>query len=114
MELKGQNGYAAYQAYLRVMFFLPMHRNFEGGERDDAIESFKLLEDREKKKTLLDLMATANVGDRDFNALLSVHKSKAGIYITSQVAAAMPVDEVVRLSLGTLLECSKIDTELFF
>lgn len=117
MELKGIKGFAAFQAYLRLMFYLPLAKHTiqgQGRKQAEILSDFKELDDDARKGVFIELLSIAPVDDADVMRLVGVHKDKNDVpYAKSNVGQLEP-KEFTTMALDTLLACSYSADDVFF
>lgn len=117
MILKGLKGIAAYQTYLRVIFYLQLVRatgDYSKLTFNDAIAQFKALESEKKRQTLLELVAISPLNDRDILRLCGVHKDANGAAYSSVNIDNLEASQILSFSIETLEHCANIEIDVFF
>ena len=115
INLRGADGWQAYQVYLALSYYIPVMPTFEKCKtRDDAFNEFKSMSEDERKKVLIELMSIAPVSDSDLYKLLSVQRTDDGKAFSPPVVRALQLGELMKRSLDALFECSEVDSSLFF
>lgn len=124
MQLKGAKGFAALQVYNSMIPFFATVATFNtheflGADKktvdiDKIITAFKEMDDNGKKMVLLEAMQTYPLNDSQVINLLRVHKDKNGAAISPRSIDNFSVSEIMKMVLDTCVECSNIDTALFF
>lgn len=117
MKLKGIKGFAAFQAYLRLMFYLPLAKHTiqgQGRKQAEILADFKELDDDGRKSVFIELLSIAPVDDSDVMRLVGVHKDANEVpYSKSNIGNLIP-EEFAKMALETLLACSYSSDDVFF
>jgi hypothetical protein len=117
MQLNGLKGVAAYQTYLRVIFYIRLARETietAGKDFPALIDEFRELSDEKKKLVLLELMAISPMSDNDIIRLCAVHADENGISYGSSNIGNLSGIEMMELSIKTLIACAQSNDDLFF
>lgn len=117
MELKGIKGFAAFQAYLRLMFYLPLAKHTiegQGKKQAEILEAFKLLDENGRKSVFIELLSIAPVDDSDVMRLVGVHKDKNDAAYSKVNTNQLDPKEFAAMALDTLLACSYCSDDVFF
>lgn len=117
MQLIGLKGAAAYQTYLRVLFYLRLVRESIKTEKksfDELVDELSTFDEEKKKTVFLELMAISPMSDRDVLRLCAVHKDENGVSYSNMNIDNLNADQIMRLCLETLIACSKTGEDVFF
>lgn len=117
MDLNGLKGVAAYQTYLRVIFYLRLAResiSTNGKSFEQVIEEFLSLDDKKKKAVFIELLAISPLDDRDILRLCSVHCDANGINYSKMNIENLKSNEILDLCVKTLIGCVGQGDDLFF
>lgn len=117
MELNGLKGAAAYQTYLRVMFYMRLVResmDATGRDFKDLISELLEMDEAGKRFVFLELLAISPLSDRDILRLISVHKDENGISYSKMNIDNLTSSEIMELSIKTLTACAQSGDDLFF
>lgn len=118
LELKGPRGWACYQAYLSVIYYLPATRIYR--DSADKMTRFQIQHDftestpERKIQIITDLLSICNLNDRDLMRLLMVHKDKNGAHYSEFNADNLSLDDVANMIFQSILACSNASKTLFF
>lgn len=117
MDLDGLKGIAAYQTYLRTIFYIRLIRetlDVQGKSFPECVQIFKDLDEKSKKRVLIELIAIAPLNDREIMRLCAPHSDKNGNQYNSTNIHNLSFTEVLELCVDTLVECSNAGEDLFF
>lgn len=117
MNLNGLKGAAAYQTYLRVIFYLRLVReslDTNGKKFDQVLDEFLALDEKGKKSVFIELMAISPIDDRDVLRLCAVHSDANGIDYSKMNIENLGGGEILDLCLKTLNGCTNQGDDLFF
>lgn len=117
MDLTGFKGFAAYQSYLRILFFLPLVQggmDVKGKSQSELINELLDMPELNKKYVFLELLAIAPVDDEDALKLVKVHADKNGVAYSKTNIGNLSPNQVCDLVVQTLVACSELeDSNLF-
>lgn len=123
MQLKGAKGFAALQVYNSMIPFLATVSQFQTKEytlKDNSLDmekivaDFKVMSEQEKKVVLLESMTVNVLADQQVINLLRVHNDANGNPISPRSIDNFNVADIMKMMLETCVECSNVDTALFF
>lgn len=117
IKLIGLSGWAAFQAYLKLIFYLPMieRYRYEPELTNEQIKAnFQELDDYEKTKVFVELIGIAPFDDDDTLRLLTVCTDANGVPYSKSNIKSLRVGEVTKMVFEVLLECTSEDSDVFF
>jgi hypothetical protein len=116
-NLRGMDGWAAYQAYLSFIHFLPVLERYRASSEFNTkalvIDNFKSLSDDEKATIIIELMAISTIDDKDLQKLLGIFKD-SGRRLGVEIIKGLELVVIAKLVVESIVACSQIDSELFF
>lgn len=116
IEFKGARGWAAFQAYLNFVWYVPLTEHYRetGLSRSEVMSDFKGLDENQRGQVLTQCMTLSPIDDESLVKLLGVHKDNNGIAFQKSNIANLDITQMSKMVFETLLACSALETSSFF
>lgn len=116
IEFKGARGWAAFQAYLNFIWFLPLIEMYRDTSltRAEIVDDFKSLDEMGRAKAITQCMTLSPIDENALIKLLGVHKDKNGIAFQKSNINNLDIGDMSKMMFDTLIACSALETTSFF